>query len=175
MKKYFVLFLCFINFLCFSQVEKEVENGIFVKFPNNPAYKSVQNASTFSTKTENSLLMVIIQRNFIPNYPQYLIAQKKWSEIERKKIINSFLDNAAKGKLDYTGNSGEISEIKIGKYYGRKLSYSAINPATGERAKRFSIIILVRDKLINFESWELKENSNFIEEKNNFLNSITVK
>jgi hypothetical protein len=112
--------------------------------------------------------MVIVQRNFIPNYPQYLIAQKKWSESERKKTINSFLDNAVKGKLDYTGNLGDVSEIKIGKYYGRKLSYSAINPSTGERAERYSIIILVRDKLINFESWQLKENSNFIKRKEQF-------
>lgn len=128
MKKYFIFIFCLSTFFCFSQVQKEVENGIFVNFPNSPTYKTVQNSSSFSTKTENSLLMVIVQRNFIPNYPQYLIAQKKWSESERKKTINSFLDNAVKGKLDYTGNLGDVSEIKIGKYYGRKLSYSAINP-----------------------------------------------
>lgn len=175
MKKHFALFLCLFTFLCFSQIQKEVENGIFVSFPNSPTYKAVQNASTFSSKTENSLMMVIIQRNIIPDYSNYALAQKKWTIAERKKVADSFLDNAVKGKLDYTGNTGNVSEIKIGKYYGRKLSYSAINPTNGERGERYSIILLVRDKLINFECWQLNANSKFITEKNNFLNSIKTK
>ena len=175
MKKYFLLFFCLSTFFCFSQIQKEVENGIFVSFPNSPTYKTIQNASTFSSKTENSLMIVIVQRNFIPDYPNYIIAEKKWSENSRKKVADSFLDNAVKGKLDYTGNTGNVSEIKIGKYYGRKLSYSAINPSTGDRGERYSIILLVRDKLLNFECWELNANSDFITEKNNFLNSIKTK
>ena len=131
MKKYFTLLLCFLTLLCFAQIQKEIENGIFVSFPSNPTYKAVQNASTFISKTENSLLMVIIQRNIIPDYPNYLIAQKKWTATERKKVADNFLDNAVKGKLDYTGNTGNVSEIKKGNFYGRKLSYSAINPANG--------------------------------------------
>lgn len=158
-----------------DKLKKEIENGIFVNFPNNPIYKTVQNASTYSSKTENSLMMVIIQRNFIPDYANYLIAEKKWSEKERKKVVNTFLDNAVKGKLDYTQNYRNVTEIKIGKYNGRKLSYSAINPTTGKRGERHSIILLVRDKLINFECWQLNSDSTFFTEKNNFLNSIKVK
>ena len=175
MKKYLLILFSLSTFFCFSQIQKEVENGIFVSFPNSPTYKTVQNSSTFSSKTESSLMMVLIQRNIIPDYPNYVLAQKKWTENERKKIANSFLDNAVKGKLDYTGNTGNVSEIKIGNFYGRKLSYSAINPTNGERGERYSIILLVRDKLINFECWQLNANSNFITEKNNFLNSIKVK
>ena len=175
MKKYLLILLSLSTFFCFSQIQKEVENGIFVSFPNSPTYKTVQNSSTFSSKTESSLMMVLIQRNIIPDYPNYVLAQKKWTENERKKIANSFLDNAVKGKLDYTGNTGNVSEIKIGNFYGRKLSYSAINPTNGERGERYSIILLVRDKLINFECWQLNANSKFTTEKNNFLNSIKVK
>lgn len=176
MKQIFTITFFLVNScFCFSQIQKEVDNGIFVNFPNSPTYKTVQNASTFSSKTENSLTMVIVQRNFIPDYSNYLIAQKKWTETERKKITDSFLDNAVKGKLDYTGNTGNVSEIKIGNFYGRKLSYSAINPTNGERGERYSIILLVRDKLINFECWQLNANSKFTTEKNNFLNSIKTK
>lgn len=174
MKKYF-LFFFLSNFFCFSQVQKEIENGIFINFPNTPTYKTVQNASTYISKTDNCFFMVIVQRDILPDYPNYLLAQKKWTETERKQVIDSFLDNAVKGKLDYTGNSGEVSEIKIGKFYGRKLSYSAMNPASGERGERFSIILLVRDKLLNFECWYLNNSSNSETEKNNFLNSIIVK
>ncbi len=172
MKKIYILFVISISCFYYSQIKKEVENGIFINFPKNPIYKNVQNASTYSLKTENSLLMVIIQREFIPDYPNFLIAEKKWSEDQRKKIINSFLDNAVKGKLNYTGNIGTVSEIKMGKYYGRKLSYSAINPASGERSERFSILLLVRDRMINFECWQMRSNKNFTIEKNEFLNSI---
>ena len=175
MKKYLLILFSLSTFFCFSQIQKEVENGIFVSFPNSPTYKTVQNSSTFSSKTESSLMMVLIQRNIIPDYPNYVLAQKKWTENERKKIANSFLDNAVKGKLDYTGNTGNVSEIKIGNFYGRKLSYSAINPTNGERGERYSIILLVRDKLINFECWQLNANSKFTTEKNNFLNSIKTK
>ena len=91
MKKYFLLFFCLSTFFCFSQIQKEVENGIFVSFPNSPTYKTIQNASTFSSKTENSLMIVIVQRNFIPDYPNYIIAEKKWSENSRKKVADSFL------------------------------------------------------------------------------------
>ena len=175
MKKYLLILFSLSTFFCFSQIQKEVDNGIFVSFPNSPTYKTVQNSSTFSSKTESSLMMVLIQRNIIPDYPNYVLAQKKWTENERKKIANSFLDNAVKGKLDYTGNTGNVSEIKIGNFYGRKLSYSAINPTNGERGERYSIILLVRDKLINFECWQLNANSKFTTEKNNFLNSIKVK
>lgn len=175
MKYFFSFIFMLISSFYFSQIQKEVDNGIFVNFPNSPTYKTVQNTSTLISKTENSLTMVIVQRNVIPDYSNYLIAEKKWSESERKKVVDSFLDNVVKGKLDYTGNTGNVSEMKIGKYYGRLLSYSAINPSTGESNERYSVILFVRDKMLNFECWQLNNNSNFLAEKNKFLNSIKTK
>lgn len=161
--------------LVFSQVEKEVDNGIFVTFPTTPEYSINQNNSTYVAKTSNCFFMVLLQRNIIPNYNQYVLARKNWTKAEIKKVESSFLDNAVKGKLDYTGNTGIVSEIIIGKYRGRKIEYSAINPATGERGKRFSIMLLVRDKLINFDCWLLNNTSNSTEQKDEFFRSIIEK
>ncbi|WP_110999202.1 hypothetical protein [Taibaiella soli] len=118
--------------------------------------------------------MVLIQRNAIPNYPEYVKAKQKWTASEIEKVESSFLDNIAKGKLEYTGNQGVVTPIKIGGYRGRNIEYSAINPATGERGKRFTKVFLVRDKAINFDVWFLNDSQTAIREKDKFLNSIQV-
>lgn len=150
--KHLILFVPFI-FACISQTnaqsKKEVDNGIFITFPSDPEYKTTNSASTFVAKTDNCFFMVLIQRNAIPNYAEYVITKQKWTVTEIQKVENSFLDNAVKGKLDYTGNTG--TSIKVGKFNGRQISYSAINPASGERGKRFTRLFLVRDKAISFE------------------------
>jgi len=174
MKHFLTILLAIISFSVYSQTQKEVENRIFVTFPTTPEYKTSSQATTYIAKTENCLFMTIVQRNIIPNYAQYIQAKKKWTNAEIKKVENSFLDNAVKGKLDYTGNKGTVSEISIGSFNGRKLEYSAINPATGERGKRFTILLLVRDKLVNFECWYLQDNDTSRIEKDNFQNSITT-
>jgi hypothetical protein len=155
-----------------AQTKKEVDNGIFVTFPVSPEYKTTTAASTYVGKTENCLFMVIIQRNAIPNYAEYVKAKQDWTDAEIEKVENSFLDNAVKGKLDYSGNKGIVSTIKIGKYSGRKIDYSAINPTTGERGKRFTKLFLVRDRAISFEVWLLKDSQIANIEKDKFLNSI---
>lgn len=158
----------------FSQVKKEVDNGLFVTFPNEPQYSATETSSTYATKTDNCIFAVLLQRNAIPNYAQYLLAKKKWTKTQIKTLEDSFLDNAVKGKLDYTGNTGNAQPITIGGYNGRKIEYSAINPSTGIRGKRYSVILLIRDKLINFEVWYTSDNSTSQIEKNEFLNSITT-
>ena len=155
-----------------AQSKKEIDNGLFVTFPSEPEYKTTNSASTFVTKTENCLFMVLIQRNVIPKYAEYVKAKQKWSASEIAKVENSFLDNAVKGKLDYTGNSGKVNSIKVGKFSGREISYSAINPASGERGMRYTKLFLVRDKLISFEVWYLNDTENAKQERDNFLNSI---
>lgn len=172
MKHFLSVLLAIISFSVYSQTQKEVENGIFVTFPNTPEYKATTQATTYIVKTENCLFMTIVQRNIIPNYAQYVQAKKKWTTAEIKKVEDAFLDNSVKGKLDYTGNKGTVSEIKIGEFSGRKIEYSAVNPATGERGKRFTIMFLVRDRVVSFECWYLKENENAKKEKDKFLNSI---
>lgn len=172
MKHLFTGILAIISFSLYSQTQKEVENGIYVTFPTTVEYKATTQATSYVGKTENCFFMSIILRNQIPNYPQYIQAKKKWTSAEIKKVEDSFLDNAVKGKLAYTGNKGTVSEIKIGEFSGRKIEFSAVNPTTGERGKRFSIILLVRDRFVSFECWYLKETADAKNEKDKFLNSI---
>lgn len=166
-----LLILFFVSLLN-AQIQKEVDDGIFVKFPGSPKYKITTAASTYVGKTENCLFMVIIQRNAIPNYVEYVKAKQKWTDAEIENVESSFLDNAVKGKLEYSGSKGTVSRIKMGKYRGRKVDYSAINPTTGERGKRFTKCFLVRDKAISFEVWFLNDNLTATHEKDEFLSSI---
>jgi len=163
--------LSFLN----AQTQKEVDDNIFVTFPVSPEYKLTTEASTYISKTANCMFMVIIQRNAIPNYVQYVNAKQNWTAAEIEKVESSFLDNAVKGRLQYSENQGTSKPIKVGKYSGREIYYSAINPATGERGNRFSHIFLVRDKAISFEVWLLNNSLTANQEKDKFLNSITVK
>lgn len=174
MKQILTILLLLFSLTIFSQVKKEVDNGIFVTFPIPPEYQANTQATTYAEKTENCFFMTVVLRNQIPNYPLYVQAKRKWTKAEIKKVEDSFLDNAVIGKLGYTGNKGNVTEIKIGEFSGRKIEYSAVNPATGERGKRFTIMLFVRDKLINFECWYLKENEISKQEKDEFLNSINT-
>jgi hypothetical protein len=172
MKKILAILLTTISLSVYSQTQKEVENGIYVTFPTTVEYQASTQATTYVGKTDNCLFMSMVLRNQIPNYSQYVQAKKKWTSTEIKKVEDSFLDNAVKGKLDYTGNKGTVSVIKVGEFSGRKIEYSAVNPATGERGKRFTIMLLVRDRLVSFECWYLIETENAKTEKDKFLNSI---
>lgn len=171
-QKFSISIILLFTFQLNAQTIKEVDNGIFVTFPITPEYKLTPAASTYVCKTENCLFIVIIQRNVVPNYVEYMVAKKKFTEAEIQKIEDGFLDNTVKGKLEYTGNKGTISSIKIGKYNGRKIEYSAINPATGERGKRYTKLFLVRDRAISFDVMVLNDNQAAYKEVNQFLNSI---
>lgn len=173
-KNILILIMLILSNIAFSQYSKEITTGLFVNFPVNPIYKVQGNSLMYNTKTENCFFMTLIQTNSIPNYEKFVLAEKKWSNVEKKKFRDTFLDNVVIGKLNYTGNNGEVTEIKIGNYYGRKISYNAINPATGDRGNRYSIILSIRDQLISIECWYLVDNSNSEKEKNNFFNSIKI-
>jgi hypothetical protein len=166
--------LCLSISILNAQIKKEVDDGIFVTFPFSPDYKLTTEASTYVTKTENCMFMVIIQRNAIPNYAQYVKAKQNWNAAEIEKVESSFLDNAVKGKLKYSESQGTTKAIKVGEYSGRTIYYSAINPVTGERGNRYSKIFLVRDKAISFEVWFLSNDQTAIKEKDLFLNSIQM-
>jgi hypothetical protein len=155
-----------------QQVKKEVENGIYVDFPNNPKYSVTQEAGTYTARTENALYTVVIQYNMIPNYHQFVLEEQSWTEKEKKQVRDVLLDNVIKGVLAYTGATGNPIEIKIGSYYGRKISYSTINPATGEKGERFSVVLSVRNRLIFFDCTLLKESPESIRGKDSFINSI---
>lgn len=163
-----------ISISIFGQgIKKEVENGIFVIFQVTPKYQTTTEASSYAAKTMNCYYMVLIQRNAIPNYPEFLKAEKTWTEAQRKQFRDALLNNAVKGKLGYTESIGKISEIKKGSFYGRKVEYSAINPATGENGKRYLVILSVRDRLVSFECVLMQDTDEAISEKDKFINSIT--
>ena len=71
---------------------------------------------------------------------------------------------------------GNSKDIKIGKYAGKKISFSAINPRTGERTNREVIVISVKEKAIMFLAMYNKvtvSNSAKVEVEK-FLNSIST-
>lgn len=153
---------------------KEVENGIFVTFSNVPEYKVTTEASAYSSKTENCFYVVLIQRNAIPNYPEFVKAEKTWTETQKKQFRDKLLDSTVKGHLDYIGVTGKVTEIKKGNFYGRKVEYSAVNPANGENGKRCLVFLSVRDKMLNFSCMLLKDNSKSLLEEEKFINSIST-
>ncbi|MGY5351548.1 hypothetical protein ACXGQW_03125 [Wenyingzhuangia sp. IMCC45533] len=172
--KLLLLLLCFSG-ACLGQVEKEIENGIFVTFPLEVKYQVNNNQTSYVCKTDNCMFIVLTQRNVIPNYHLYAKAKKNWSKNEIAKVENSFLDNAVQGKLAYTESKGEFSNYKLDHFNGRYLNYKAINPLTGKKSTRYSKILLVRDRLINFECWFLNENHEALQQKENFYKSIRYK
>ena len=176
MKKFLILFF-YTWVSAFSQEKKEVENGLYITFPTTVTYNLIQDNATYMAKTDNCIFMAIVQRNVIPDYEVYIEAQKKWSEAEKKKVIDNLLDNAVKGKLDYTGNKGTIEDFKVGDFNGRRVLYSAINPVNGERTKRCSVILSLRDRLISFDAFfmDKEPNSKAEQEMNNFFSSIATK
>ena len=164
----------FLSITAFGQgIKKEVENGIFVTFPSTPKYQTTAEASSYEVKTENCYYMVLIQRNAIPNYTEFVKAENTWTEAQKKQFRDALLDNAVKGRLGYTGASGKVTPIKKGDFHGRKIEYSAINPATGESGKRYLVMLSVRDRLVSFDCIAMQDTNRAIAEIDEFLNSIS--
>ena len=167
--------LLFLSVSIFGQgIEREVENGIFLTFPKTPKYETTTDVSSYEAVTENCYYMVLIQRNAIPYYTEFVETEKSWTETQKKQFRDVLLDNAVKGRFEYFGNTGTVTEIKKGSFYGRKVEYSAVNPATGESGKRYLVMLSVRDKLINFECVLLQDNNYAVLEKDKFINSISI-
>ena len=74
-----------------------------------------------------------------------------------------------------SGNEAQVQPIKKGNFYGRKMSYSAINPATGEVGKRNVVVLAVRGQIVAFMCMQLNDSQVAHSEVNTFLNSIAVK
>lgn len=169
------MLLLVVNVMSFAQTKKEVTDGIFITFPSTPEYKVLQGNPTYSSKTDNALYMAVIAKNIIPQYSDYVQAQKTWSEKEKQQVIDALLDNAVRGKLDYTDSQGSSNKIKKGNYQGRTIQYQAINPLTGNKGNVNSTILLVRNSLVSFEVWNTKEESSSAsKEREKFLNSIST-
>ena len=100
----------------FSQVKKEVENGVWVTFPNAPIYQMEQGARQYITQTDNAIFMAIIAD--VPRRAEYLMAEKNFSEGEKKEVAESFLNHFIQGALADSKSEPEIQSIKKGKFYG---------------------------------------------------------
>ena len=172
-KNILLIITLFTSFSLFSQVRKEVENGIWVTFPKNPQYSMTQGARQYIAKTDNAVCMV--QSIDLPQRSQYLVAERNFSEAEKKEVADSFLNNYTQGVMASSGNTAQVSPIKKGTHYGRKISYSAINPITGEVTKRCSVVLFVRAKVVSIECITIDNREQAIAEMNLFLNSITAK
>lgn len=172
-KNILLIITLFTSLSLFSQVRKEVENGIWVTFPKNPQYSMAQGARQYIAQTDNAVCMV--QSIDLPQRSQYLVAERNFSETEKKEVADSFLNNYTQRVMASSGNTARISPIKKGAYYGRRISYSAINPATGEITQRSSIILFVNAKVVSIECIAIDNSEQAIAEINLFLNSITAK
>ncbi len=153
--KVLTLLLLMPLFLSAQWIEKEVGNNIYVKFPSNPEYKinsgiagKCSYIASYMAKSENCMFIIIIMGDVIPDYPVFL----GLSNVNKKKLEDKFLDEYVVGKLSITDNTSDNSKhIKLDEYNGRECTYSAINPAIGERCKRFSKTFLIKNKTYSFE------------------------
>ena len=157
----------------FSQVKKEVENGVCVTFPNTPIYQTEQGARQYITQTDNAIFMAIIAD--VPRRAEYLMAEKNFSEAEKKEVAESFLNHFIQEALADSESEPEIQSIKKGKFYGKKYSFSAINPMNGEVTNRGNVILFVRGRAVSFQCILTNNSQRAHSEKNTFLNSISVK
>ncbi|MFC2399066.1 MAG: hypothetical protein ACFNP4_07125 [Capnocytophaga gingivalis] len=172
MKTITIIFSLLLTTSLFSQVKKEVDNGVWVTFPNTPIYQTEQEARQYITQTDNAIFMAIIAD--IPQRAEYLIAEKNFSEAEKKEVAESFLNDFIRGALVNFESEPEIQSIKKGKFYGKKYSFSAINPMNGEVTDRGNVILFVRGRAVSFQCVLINNSQKAHTEKNSFLNSISV-
>ncbi|SFN09708.1 hypothetical protein SAMN05421741_101110 [Paenimyroides ummariense] len=176
MRSFITIFALLISYISFSQVRKEVDNGIFVTFPTVPTYTIKGYVTTYSKITENVSYAVSVIRDAFPKYDEYLKAQINFTSSEKALVTNNFLNGLVEGTLKQSDAEGTTKDIKIGQYSGKKVVFSAINPTTGERTNREVIIISVKEKAIVFLAMHNKvsvSNSAKLEVEK-FLNSIST-
>lgn len=150
-------------------VQKEIGNKVYVNFPTSPVYDFLNNSGIYKSSQEGCLFIAIVQHNVIPNYSEFV----KLSAENQKEIVENFLDNAIKGMLIQSANEGTpFNKIKIGKYSGREVTYSAMNPKTGNRAVKYVHLFYALNVVYAFQSFAVEDGSNCTEKKNTFFNSI---
>lgn len=87
-----------------SWIRKDIGNGLSVSFPATPAYTPGEIASTYTAQNSNAVFMAMIVRNVIPqNYDQFVLAESRWSEAEKKNVTYSYLDNYVNGRISSGG------------------------------------------------------------------------
>lgn len=174
MKRVILVWFLWTTLPSFSQsnwITKEIGSKISAKFPSSPTYRLVNKAGTYTCKTENNLLAVIVQYDALPNYSDFV----KLSAEEQDKLVEVFLDNTIKGLLKASGSDDtSFTNIQVGEYKGREVSYKSINPVTGDRTMKFCKLLYAFNRVYMFQCMYLNDQGKGKKEKDSFLNSITI-
>lgn len=159
-----LLFMAFYG-TAFGQtdwVKKEIGNKIYVSFPTSSKFDFVNKTGVYTSKTDNCIFMALAQQGVIPDYNEFV----KLSAANQNEVIELFLDNAIKGMLIQSENEGTpFKNIKIGKYSGREVSYSALNPVTGYRTTKYVQLFFALNYLYAFQTFATKDGVSCINEK----------
>lgn len=176
MKSLITILVILTSYISFSQVRKEVDNGIFVTFPSTPTYTVKGYVTTYSKLTDNVSYAVSVIRDAFPKYDEYLKAQQNLTASEKSLVTDNFLNSMVEGILKQSEAKGNTKDIKIGQYAGKKISFSAINPSTGERTNREIIVISVKEKAIMFMAMynKITISNSAKTEAEKFINSIST-
>lgn len=175
MKQIILLMITFFVNFSYSQIKKEVDNGVFITFPSSPEFKLGDNFRSYSTANNNAVFMVLVAGPS-PDYTQYLKNVHKLSFDEKEQIKESTLDSFIRGFLGQTVSKGKIDNILVGNYSGKKVKYSAIHPTLGERTNREMLVLYIKGKIICLNVFynEISPSQISKNQVDNFFNSITI-
>lgn len=139
MKTITIIFSFLLTTSLFSQVKKEIDNGVWVTFPDTPVYNVAQGMRQYATATEEVLFLVQITE--IPNRVEYLTMERNLSESEKKQLADRLLNGFVQGVMANSGNEAQVQPIKKGNFYGRKMSYSVTQLLTLLQEKLGSVVL----------------------------------
>jgi len=172
-KALLILFLIGVGLNVSSQswLNSTLNNEVRVSFPIQPEYRKVDNKEVYLCKTSSCAFMIGIAPKMIEDYQKY----NELSESDQLKTADSILTNFIGGKIGIGNRRVDyIRTIKIGKFFGKECGYTTETNNQQSGKKRFSTLILVRDKLYTFECWYLDEKEHDAE-KERFFSSIVIK
>lgn len=110
MKTITIIFSLLLTTSLFSQVKKEVDNGVWVTFPDTPVYNVAQGMRQYATAREEVLFLVQITE--IPNRVEYLTMERNLSESEKKQLSDRLLNGFVQGVMANSGNEAQVQPIK---------------------------------------------------------------
>lgn len=148
-----------------------IGDDISILLPHKPTHKVNDNSEMFIAKTDNNVLMTLIQANAVPVNQQF----ENFNETKREELISIFLANAIKGAVKDNPLIVSPETIYLKNYQGRQFSYRAVNPVTGKVGERYVKMFVVRNNLYTIMSWCLNTSNDAVNERNKFMNSITIK
>ncbi len=174
MRSVFILLFISTYSQLFGQTRKEVDDNVFVEFPNSPKYSLQNGHGTYVTAEGDCSFFATVIRNAVPMYDRFVVESRNWPTGEKEKILGQFLDKAVESRT-VNSNLKKSVEIKlVSGFPARDFSTTKINPTTGEKGFRHTLMILVNDTMISFEVWSANEDVSCNQEKLKFFNSIDI-